>query len=125
MATTKIPEGLGPKARAVWTSTTKEFELRADELRVLEDCCREVDLIERLEEALDGAALIVEGSMGQPVASPLVTEIRQHRATLARLFASLKLPAEAGSAESQAAERSSAARNAANARWNTGARRGA
>ena len=125
MATVKPPAHLGAKALAVWKSTTAEFELRADELRVLEDCCREVDLIERLEEALGGSDLVVEGSMGQPVASPLVTEIRQHRATLARLFASLKLPADAGSAESQAAERSSAARKAANARWGTGARRGA
>jgi hypothetical protein len=125
MATAKPPTGLGDKAMAVWKATTADFDLRADELQVLEDCCREVDLIDRLEAALAGADLIVEGSMGQPVASPLVTEIRQHRATLARLFASLKLPADAGSESERQHERSSAARKAAQARWGTGARRGA
>jgi hypothetical protein len=51
--------------------------------------------------------------MGQPVAAPLVTEIRQHRATLARLLGTLKLPDESSTQEA----RSSAARKAAQARW--------
>lgn len=113
MAVVKPPAGLGSKARAVWTDLTETYEFRADELRVLEDSCREIDLIERLDEELKTADLVVKGSMGQPVSSPLVTEIRQHRATLARLFAALKIPAETDTP----AARSSAARKAANARW--------
>ncbi|MBP2341112.1 hypothetical protein JOF41_007366 [Saccharothrix coeruleofusca] len=119
------PANLGAKARAVWDDITGSFDLRADERRVLEDCCREIDLIERLEAELRGADLVVQGSMGQPVSSPLVTEIRQHRSTLARLFAALKLPEDAGSADQAAQDRSSSARKAAQARWGTGKRRGA
>lgn len=109
----KAPEGLGEKALSVWTDLTMTYEFRADELRVLEDSCREIDLIERLEAELKTTQLVVKGSMGQPVSSPLVTEIRQHRATLARLLAALKIPDEADNP----AARSSAARKAANARW--------
>lgn len=117
----KAPARLTAKSRALWTKLTKEFEFRADELRVLEDCCREIDLIERMETELRDAPMVVRGSMGQPVAAPLVQEVRQHRATLARLFASLKLPDDSSSQE----QRSSQARNAAQARWGTGQRRGA
>ncbi len=114
------PQGLGKKAKAVWSGITGDFDLRVDELRVLEDACREVDLIERIDEELKTADLIVKGSMGQPVASPLVMEIRQHRVTLARLFGSLKLPADAEGGSEQG-ERSSSARQAAMTRWGRGA----
>jgi hypothetical protein len=118
MAKHPAPAKLGAKARRIWRSITDTYELRADELRVLEDACREVDLIERLEEALDGADLIVHGSQGQPVANPLVQELRQHRGTLKALLGSLKLPDEDGR---QAESRSSSARAAAQARWRRGA----
>lgn len=124
----KTPTKLSAKARAIWTGITRDYELRADELRVLEDACREVDLIERLELELRDSKLVVEGSMGQPVASPLVQEIRQHRATLARLFAALKLPAdEGGSGAGEGSpgpgggDASRSARAAAQARWSRGA----
>ena len=110
------PQGLGPKARRIWREITVVYDLRPDELRVLEDACREIDLIERLEQGLDGAKLLVKGSMGQPVANPLVQEIRQHRATLQRLLGSLKLPDDpAADGDPRAA--SNAARDAAGARW--------
>lgn len=110
------PAHLGGKARKLWRDISGEYELRADELRVLEDACREVDLVERLEESLRSEPLVVEGSQGQPVASPLVQELRQHRVVLARLLAQLKLPDESG-----ARDTSSAARTAAAARWGRGA----
>lgn len=123
MAVVEPPEGLGVKALAVWTGINKDFSLRYDELQVLEDCCREIDLISRLEVELSTSDLVVDGSQGQPVSSPLVTEIRQHRATLARLFAALKLPADAGAAAQDAADRSSSARKAAQTRWGTGGKK--
>ncbi len=109
------PTGLGTKAKKIWTSTVKEFDLRADELRILEDACREVDLIERMQKELDRAktTLLVEGSMGQPVASPLVQEIRQHRAIFKTLIKSLALPDE----EQAPKPRSTTARAAASHRW--------
>jgi phage terminase small subunit len=118
MATIPPPAKLGAKAKRLWRDVADEYELRADELRVLEDICREVDLIEKLQKELDKPAtqLIVRGSMGQPVANPLVQELRQHRSVVARLLAGLKLPDEEA-----AAERSTSAREAANARWRRGA----
>ncbi|MEV7654667.1 hypothetical protein AB0O39_10895 [Streptomyces anulatus] len=112
------PAGLGDKALVVWTEISEGYDLRIDELRVLEDACREIDLIERLEADLQHAELIVTGSMGQPVASPLVQELRQHRGVLARLLGWLKLPDEEAPA---AGGRSASARQAAMARWGRGA----
>lgn len=120
--TTKAPRGLGAGSRKVWRSITDQFDLNPAELRVLEDACHEVDLIDQMEAALaaavdeDGeASLVVAGSMGQEVAHPLLQEIRQHRAVLTRLFAALKLPAEDDG--SGAAAASSSARELANRRW--------
>ena len=117
MAVLKAPDRLGVKAKKVWTEITKDYDLRIDELRVLEDSCREIDLIERLEAELRDAPLMVTGSMGQPVASPLVQELRQHRSVLARLLAGLKLPEESG----EGSGRAPSARAAAIARWSHGA----
>lgn len=111
----KPPTRLGTKARRMWNDITTAYELRADELRVLEDACREIDLIERMEAEQRGLPLVVKGSQGQDVAAPLVQELRQHRATLARLLLQLKLPDEGGEAA-----RSSAARELAMARWAPG-----
>ena len=124
MARPAAPTGLGTKAKRLWTSTTTTYELREDELRILEDACREVDLVERLERELKKAKLTVEGSMGQPVANPLMQEIRQHRSIVQRLLGSLKLPddeAGEGTKISGAGERSSKARDAASERWKRGA----
>jgi hypothetical protein len=110
------PEGLGLRAARLWDDIVEAQELRTDELRVLEDACREVDLIERMHAELQGAPLVVKGSMGQDVANPLVQELRQHRALVARLLGSLKLSDEDGE-EYDARARSAQARKAAVARW--------
>lgn len=91
------PKGLAPRGRKVWKEIVDGYELRADELDTLEDICREIDLIDKLEADLDGADLMVTGSQGQDVANPLISEIRQHRATKKSLWAGLKLPDEGGS----------------------------
>ncbi|MEY9489060.1 hypothetical protein RKD26_004854 [Streptomyces calvus] len=117
MALTDPPEGLGPQGTCLWEEVSGAFVLRVDELRVLADACREVDLIERLEDALRDAPLVVTGSQGQPVASPLVQELRQHRSLVARLLAALKLPDEEDQEQHDARARSSQARHAALARW--------
>lgn len=111
------PAGLGLHAEALWKRITKLYELRPDELRILEDACREADLIDRLEKELTDADLVVHGSQGQPVANPLVSEIRQHRTALRSMLAGLKLPDEDGRAQ---LDRSTKARAAANERWRRG-----
>ncbi|MBF6315036.1 hypothetical protein [Nocardia farcinica] len=110
------PQGLRPGGRKLWTDVVGKWELRPDELRVLREACREVDLIDALELALSKDALMIPGSMGQRVVNPLVTELRQHRATLAALLRQLKLP-DADGNEGEKELRSTAARAAANARW--------
>lgn len=117
MTVIEEPADLGPQGGALWREIGGTFVLRVDELRVLEDACREVDLIERLEDALRGAPLVVTGSQGQPVANPLVQELRQHRSLVARLLAGLKLPDEEGGELRAAQDRSAKARSAALVRW--------
>lgn len=109
----------GPKAQSVWDDITGTYRLRPDELRILEDACREVDLVDRLEAALVGADLTVKGSQGQPVANPLVQEIRQHRQVVKALLGSLKLPDEDDAR--QPANPSAAGRALVASRWRRGA----
>lgn len=106
------PSGLAAKGKRLWKETVDKYDLRADELDTLEDICREADLIVRLEADLDGADLLVQGSQGQQVVNPIVSEIRQHRATKKALWASLKLPDESGEAGAANQQRS-----AAQSRW--------
>ena len=112
------PKGLRPGGRKLWTDIVGKWELRPDELRVLREAAREVDLIDALEAALAKDRIMIPGSMGQMVVNPLITELRQHRATLAALLRQLKLP-DADGGESEKESRSTAARAAANARWAT------
>lgn len=121
----KAPAKLGPAGRTLWKGITEGYSLRADERRVVEDAAREADLIEQLQAALSdqmaSGKLFTRGSMGQDVINPLVSELRQHRATLAGLLRALKLPDDVKPAAAEPT-RSTAARDAVNARW---AKRGA
>ena len=108
-----VPKGLASAGAVLWREVSGKYELRADELRVLEDACREADLVDDLTAALVGADRIVKGSQGQPVINPLISEVRQHRTALAGLLRQLKLPDESDTPE----KRSAAARAAVNARW--------
>lgn len=115
MSTTQpLPDDLERAGAKLWTAVTSQYRLRADELRVLEDASREADLIAVLDKGMTGAKLLVRGSQGQDVINPLISELRQHRATLAGLLRQLKLPDDS---EAAAGARSSSARAAANARW--------
>lgn len=111
------PRPFGPSGQAFFDRVTADFELSVTEQRTLVDVCREIDLVDRLQAALDTQPLIVHGSMGQPVASPLVQELRQHRSTLDRLLRSLALPADD---DPVAGDRSTSARERAMQRWGTG-----
>jgi hypothetical protein len=110
------PAGLGERGRQLWEEIAEAHGLRVDELRILEDACHEADLIERMHIELQTAPLVVKGSMGQDVASPLVQELRQHRGLLARLLGSLKLRDEEQD-ERDAQARQDQGRKAALSRW--------
>jgi hypothetical protein len=121
MTASTRPPSLGKRGRALWDSIVPKYDLRPDELCTLEDACREADLIERLHAELAEAELTTKGSMGQEVASPYVSEIRQHRTVLTNLLKTLKLPDSAAGAARKRAQVSDAARAAARVRWGSGA----
>jgi len=107
------PRSLKATGKKLWQETLATYDLRQDELELLRAACAEADLITQMAEELDGDSLTTSGSMGQTVAHPLLSEIRQHRATQAALLRALKLPdAEAPAAANQQ-------RSAANSRWAT------
>lgn len=98
MSESKAPTGLKKRGKNTWDSVVKKYDLRTDELDILEDICREIDMIDALEKELKGANLVVMGSQGQEVANPMISELRQHRATKKSLWAALKLPDEGNAA---------------------------
>lgn len=113
----KAPTHLGAQGRKLWHGIAGKYDLRPDEIRILSDVCREADLIERLEVLLRSSDLMVRGSQGQLVASPLVSELRQHRATLTTMLRALSLPDTESGAQRRAQETSEQARKAIKARW--------
>lgn len=86
------PYKLGSEALSMWHSVTKDYTLRRDELRILKDICREIDIVERMEKAMRDDNLIKLGSMKQDVANPLLAELARHRALIGSLFKQLRLP---------------------------------
>jgi len=114
----------GP-GRALWKSIvgtsadTVKYILRADELQILAEACREVDLIADIDEEFrnDLRGFVVKGSTGQPTSNPLIQELRQHRQVLANLLSKLTLPDDIEGQASSESTRSTQARAAAEARW--------
>lgn len=119
MATRTVPTKLGPKARKFWRETVGNYDLSAHEALLLESACREIDIVERLQKELDGADLVVPGSMGQDTAHPLLMEVRMHRASFAAIIKQLDLPDV--EEEKSVSPRSRQAQAAANARWSRSA----
>ena len=111
---TLTPADLHASGSALWESITSKYDLRPDELVILEAACHAADRIDALEEARAGVVLTT-GSTGQVVVHPAISEIRATEAQVSKLLASLKLPdADGNPAESS---RSTQARAAAQSRW--------
>jgi hypothetical protein len=87
-----MPEGLNDSGTAFWRAVCRAYELSPSELVTLEQCCRQADLIGRLDAELAAAPVVVEGSMGQPKTHPLVAAVAEARRTLDTLQRSLALP---------------------------------
>ncbi|WP_327100054.1 hypothetical protein OIE68_15515 [Nocardia vinacea] len=101
----------------MWFGIANDFELRADELRILEDACCEADLIDALAARLANEDLLIEGSQGQTVINPLVGELRMHRSVLSTLVGRLHLD---DSADDSPEHLSDKMRGLANKRWHKG-----
>jgi phage terminase small subunit len=94
------PAALNTEGRKLWRSIARQWaddELIPDarERRLLEDACHEADMLAvlaaELATALAEGRMLVKGSMGQPVANPLVAETRRSRAQIAALLLKLGL----------------------------------
>lgn len=111
--------GLGGRGATLFRAVTAAYELEAWELPTLIEAARTLALIDRLEDALSGAELLVPGYKGQPTASPLLGEIRAHRQTYERLRAALSLPEldDDGGFVEYTSVTSRRASHAAQARW--------
>ena len=110
------PKNLDDEGRILWRAIVRTGPLRPDQLELLRHICATIDLIERLESEQRGAPLTVKGSMGQVVSSPLVTEVRQHRALVGQLLGRLRLVSEDTSTVEARSSRE-AALILARARW--------
>lgn len=126
VAKPRPPARLSAAGRHIWREVVGAYELRSDELLLLEKVCRTADEAARLDEAVRDAPLLVAGSTGQPRAHPVFHEARQTRALLAALLKQLGLPNDpAGDqAATRAEQRSNKAMKAARARWDKGSRYG-
>jgi hypothetical protein len=111
------PKGLAKGGLTLWRAIVRTGELRPDSLRVLQDACREADLIDDLEQSLVGEPRTVTGSQGQVVIHPIISELRQHRATLSSLLRALDLPKVDQSGSEKSHDAREAAISLARARW--------
>lgn len=114
------PKGLAKGGSKLWRAIVRTGELGPDLLRVLEDACREADLIDDLEQSQIGQPRTVPGSQKQLVIHPIISELRQHRTVLSALLRALDVPRpDRGEAENIHTIRE-AATSLARARWPQG-----
>ena len=114
----KPPASLDYAGKALWADVVAKYDLRVDELAVLEAACKTADMIATLDKEWDGLGkpFLTRGSMGQDVIHPLIGERRAQQAQLAKLLGLLKLPDEVSGAVG-----TNPARAAAASRWKHGA----
>ena len=126
----RAPSGLSRAGRRLWKSVIEDansqnIDLDSLEKSYLEDACRLADRIDQMETTLaeSETGLMVKGYQGQPVAHPLLGEIRQSRQLRGQLLARIKVTAPAGK-ESESGgvvlPMGVQQREAANARWGKG-----
>lgn len=116
-STVKAPPGLSSGGGELWRTVAAIGPLRADQVRILEDACRTADLIDLMVADLKDAPRTVLGSYKQPVAHPLIGEVRQNRALLRQLLSALDLPVEDRDSSAEALTAREAATALSRVRW--------
>lgn len=115
------PQILGPSGKSAWDKLTHKFEFHVGELEVLEQFCATKDRVAAMEAELAATGVMIKGSRGQQILNPLINQIAVQVTLMDRLVLSLALPADG---EQVGKRRSPQARQAANARWTSQARKG-
>jgi hypothetical protein len=110
----RAPAGLDAADRAFWRSVVNAYELSPAELVTLGQACRVTDLLARADVELMDSELVVEGSVWQLKAHPLIASTSDLRRVLDVLIRGLSLPMPD---ETTGHRRSPSATAAAQARW--------
>lgn len=96
MTESKIPRpptGTGPSGRRLWTDVLGAYELEEHEQALLREMVRTVDLLDDLAAIVKRDGPMVRVLPAGEKVHPAIVEARQLRLALARLSASLRLPA--------------------------------
>lgn len=93
MAAAKTPQGLRTSGRRLWRACQEAYDFDVHEELLLLQACRTADRLDVLTAEADANPPTVVNARGDQVPHPAVTESRQQALTLARLLASLRLPA--------------------------------
>jgi hypothetical protein len=123
----RAPGGLGVAGRRLWKTVildadSQQIDLDSRELTWLEDACRLTDRLDQLEAELAAAGTFMTlGVAKQPVAHPLLGEIRQTRALRAQMLARITVTApEEKQTGAGVFPLGVQQRDAANSRWKKG-----
>jgi len=111
-----VPSGLRPVGRRLWHEVIRNFDLRPEELSILEAACRTRSDLDRLEQVLRESQTMISERGAEERAHPIFAEVRQHRMALARLLGQLGFFDATGTGF----ERSHAGRRLARLRWGSG-----
>lgn len=91
-------DDLGARGRRLWGSLLAQDVSLEDEANPMREvalsACRTADRVNTLEDLAARTDAVVEGRQG-PMIHPLLAEVRQQSALLARLVAALRLPDDA------------------------------
>src|SRR4051794_27301637 len=87
------PLDLRNRGARFWRDVLSKYELRVDEIAILVSCCRTLDEISQLEDALRKTETVTGAKP-----NALFAALRSHRLTYARLSARLGLDDASGSA---------------------------
>ena len=110
------PRGLGTKGRTFWKALQPDFEFTEAEQALVLEAARCIDRLDMLDQSIRDLGPMVEGSSGQQVVNPALTEARGQQAILHRLIAALQLEDDDG--HSVATARQVSSQTANYARWN-------
>ena len=83
------PNGLAERGATFWSATLDRYELTDAEMSLLFEACRTLDDLDRLADSIAERGAMTDGSQGQPVVNPALTEARGQRLALHRLLAAL------------------------------------
>lgn len=118
MATT-APKVLEVTGRKFWRDVTGKYTLRADELRLLENACRQLDILALVTKKWDdaGRPLTSTGSMGQLVEHPNLATMDRAQKSYLMFVKQLALPDEADEGDEKPAGGPNQHRSAAQSKW--------